>query len=184
MSSELSAERPPPFRRIVTGHTSAGLGTVQTDSLIPGEDASKAGLPGLRSGTVWTTECIPSKDANSDVDGAERPPSQKGLGLVMSNGTNLRFTDLAPKAVAPMHRTSSIDYNILVFGKLILMTDDGSEKLVENPGDTIVQKGNMHAWRNPGPGWTRWVSVLIDAEPALVNGQPLFEGWDTKATLK
>lgn len=64
------------------------------------------------------------------------------------------------------------------------MTDDGSEKLVENPGDTIVQKGNMHAWRNPGPGWTRWVSVLIDAEPALVNGQPLFEGWDTKATLK
>jgi hypothetical protein len=27
--------------------------------------------------------------------------------------------------------------------------------------------------RNPGPEWCRWIAVLIDADPAKVNGQPL-----------
>jgi len=93
----------------------------------------------------------------------------------------LRFTDLAPGSSAPMHRTSSIDYNILITGKLILITEDGEEKLVENPGDVVVQKGNMHAWRNPGPGWTRWVSVLVDAKPAHIDGTPLEDTWQASS---
>jgi quercetin dioxygenase-like cupin family protein len=66
---------------------------------------------------------------------------------VMSNGTNHRYTDLAPGAVTPMHRTSSLDYNILVSGEVVLILEDGTEKHLRNPGDTVVQKGTMHAWR-------------------------------------
>ncbi len=69
--------------------------------------------------------------------------------------------------------------SLAVSGKLILVTDDGSATLIEHPGDIVVQRGNMHAWINPGPGWTRWVSVLVDAEPASVNGKVLSEGWLT-----
>lgn len=62
-------------------------------------------------------------------------------------------------------------------GKLILVLDDGSETLLEEPGSTVVMKGNIHAWRNPGPGCTRWVTVLVDADPAQVNGKVLDDAW-------
>lgn len=53
------------------------------------------------------------------------------------------------------------------------MMEDGTEKVLEKPGDIVVQRGTMHAWRNPGPGWARWVCVLVDADSAIVNGKVL-----------
>ena len=60
-----------------------------------------------------------------------------------------------------------------VAGQLTLVLDDGSEVLVDQPGTTVVMKGNIHAWRNTGPEYARWVTVLVDAEPATVNGEVL-----------
>lgn len=60
-----------------------------------------------------------------------------------------------------------------VQGILILMLDDGTEKVLDKPGDVVIQRGTMHAWRNPGPEWTRWTCVLVDADPAVVDGKPL-----------
>ena len=51
--------------------------------------------------------------------------------------------------------------------------EDGSETLIENPGDVVVQRGTVHAWRNPGQEWVRWVTVILDAQPAVVNGVAL-----------
>jgi hypothetical protein len=52
--------------------------------------------------------------------------------------------------------------------------DDGSEKYINTPGDTVVQRGGMHAWRNPSQDkWARYISVLMSAEPAIVNGEAL-----------
>ena len=65
----------------------------------------------------------------------------------MPNGTNHMYTCLAPGTEVPMHRTNSIDYNILISGELTLILEDGTEKCIKNPGDLIVQKGTMHAWR-------------------------------------
>lgn len=53
------------------------------------------------------------------------------------------------------------------------MMEDGTEHLLENPGDIVIQRGTMHAWRNPGPAMVRLASVLVDAEPAVVNGRSL-----------
>ena len=61
----------------------------------------------------------------------------------------------------------------LVSGELILIMEDGSEKLLKNPGDVVIQKGTLHAWRNPSQEWTRWVTVLIAAEPAVVEEKQL-----------
>ncbi|OAX44255.1 hypothetical protein K503DRAFT_651500, partial [Rhizopogon vinicolor AM-OR11-026] len=58
-------------------------------------------------------------------------------------------------------------------GELVLITDDGTEKHLKNPGDVVIQKGTAHAWKNPGTEWTRCASILIDAKPAIVNGQEL-----------
>ncbi|KAJ7125617.1 hypothetical protein C8R43DRAFT_1029587 [Mycena crocata] len=158
----------PDVRRIVTGHNDKGFGSIQTDSALRFEDIP--GMAGARSAAVWVTnDGIPTNDNNKSEDGASRVVD----GIVHPNGTNLRCTDLAPGAQTPMHRTSSVDYNILLQGELILTMDDGSETHLKNPGDTVVQKGTMHAWRNPSTEWTRWMSAIIAAEPAVIGGKAL-----------
>ncbi|PFH54440.1 hypothetical protein AMATHDRAFT_134496 [Amanita thiersii Skay4041] len=160
----------PPIRRIVTGHNEQAIAVVASDVMLGGEVMT--GVPGGRGGAIWiTTDSIPTRDNNSSDDGAKRvidaPPN---MNLVHPSGTNLRFTDIPPGAAAPMHRTSSVDYNILVTGELIHITEDGTEKHLK-AGDIVIQKGTMHSWRNPSSSWARLVSVLIAAEPAVVNGQ-------------
>ncbi|KAJ7038239.1 hypothetical protein C8F04DRAFT_1326448 [Mycena alexandri] len=141
----------PEVRRIVTTHDEQGLGTIQSQSAIRFEDIP--GMAGARAAAVWvTSDGLPTNDNNSSEDGANRVVN----GIVHPNGTNLRCTDLAP-----------------VSGELIMVTDDGSETHLKNSGDTVIQKGTMHAWRNPGTEWARWMCAVIAAEPAVVGGKIL-----------
>ncbi|TBU35322.1 hypothetical protein BD311DRAFT_745963 [Dichomitus squalens] len=167
----MSAAPLPGVRRIVTGHSADGVAVAKVDGIV---DSLEVGpkMPGVRVGSMWKTGALPVKDNNDETDGATRAPDGD-FGMIMKSGTNLQYTDLAPGASAPMHRTSSLDHNILLSGKLILIMEDGSETLLEKPGDTVVQRGTIHAWRNPGPEWTRWITIIIDAEPAVVHGRPL-----------
>jgi len=159
-------------RRIVTTHNEQGKAIIQIDDNIHSE--TMAGLEHLRTGTFWvTSDGLPTKDNNNNEDGATREVG--GLGLVQPRGTNFKYTDLGPGAVTPMHRTTSLDYNILIRGELILIADDGTERHLVNPGDAVIQKGTIHAWRNPGNEWARWATVLIDADAADVDGKILGE---------
>lgn len=53
------------------------------------------------------------------------------------------------------------------------MLEDGTEYLMDKPGDVLVQRGTMHTWRNPGPEWARYITVIVDAESARVQGKAL-----------
>jgi len=166
-------------RRIVTSHDSEGKAVVSIDETIP--SSVMEGLDGIRTGAFWaSTDGMPTNDNNCSEDGATRQVGD--VGLFASNATNFRYTDIGPGVLTPMHRTPTIDYNILIKGELVLITDDGTEKHLKDPGDVVIQKGTAHAWKNPGTEWTRWATVLIDAKPALVDGQELgfFMGMDTK----
>ncbi|KAI0076058.1 hypothetical protein K474DRAFT_1303968 [Panus rudis PR-1116 ss-1] len=160
----------PSFRRVVTTHNEAGLAVVKDDKEIPSKDVP--GSTGLKLGPVWITDSVPTNDNNIDIDGGERPV-KRDLGLVSPGATNCTFTDLAPGAATVWHRTSSLDHNILLYGKIILLLEDGTETTLDKPGDTVIQRGTMHAWKNPGPDWARWITVLVDAHPAEVNGKAL-----------
>ena len=48
---------------------------------------------------------------------------------------------------AGMHRTASVDLVYVVSGRVSLELDDGTVNLTA--GDTLVQNGTRHAWRNP-----------------------------------
>ncbi|KAG6911993.1 hypothetical protein DXG01_000241 [Tephrocybe rancida] len=162
------------IRRVVTGHDRQGISVVESDAHLISEPMGSVGGASI---------CGSEDGATRTIDDVTN------FGLVHPTGTNLRSTDLAPGAITPMHRTSSLDYNILgmalpgpmyqltnyssVQGELILITEDGTQKHLKNPGDTVVQKGTLHAWRNPSENWARWVTVLIAADPALVDGEPL-----------
>lgn len=47
-----------------------------------------------------------------------------------------------------MHTTASVDFVFVVSGRCVLELDDGVMREV-GPGDTVVQNGTRHAWRNP-----------------------------------
>ncbi|KAF8641231.1 hypothetical protein AX17_000865 [Amanita inopinata Kibby_2008] len=173
----------PNLRRIVTTHNDRGLATVASDTRLQAEDMP--GVEGARGTAIWTTtDSLPTGDNNNSDDGATRIIDEpSNMNIVHPHGTHLRYTDFAPGSISPMHRTSSVDYNILAFGELVLVMEDGTEKHLNTAGDVVIQKGTMHAWRNRSSSWARLVSVLIAAEPAVVNGEPLSPGlFSTEST--
>jgi uncharacterized cupin superfamily protein len=46
-----------------------------------------------------------------------------------------------------MHTTDSVDFDVVVFGEVVLELDDGAE-VVLKAGDCVVQNGTRHAWHN------------------------------------
>ena len=59
-----------------------------------------------------------------------------------------------------MHLTQTVDFIIVVEGKLRLILDEGDRLL--GPGDVVVQRGTNHAWVNEGDTPAVIVAVLID----------------------
>ena len=49
---------------------------------------------------------------------------------------------------AGMHRTDTVDFNLIVSGEVWLELDDGAEVLL-GAGDCVLQNGARHRWRNP-----------------------------------
>lgn len=47
-----------------------------------------------------------------------------------------------------MHTTATIDFEYVLSGRVVLELDDGATTEL-GPGDTVVQNGTRHAWRNP-----------------------------------
>ncbi|KAG8746009.1 hypothetical protein FRC10_006348 [Ceratobasidium sp. 414] len=154
-------------RRIVTANNpSTGVGEVLFDDA-PRTAVGFGGV--LREAGLWTTsQRLLNITTVYREDAAAKPLD----GLVVPNGSNFRVTDLGPGQVTPMHRTTSVDYNIMVSGRAVHVLEDGSEQEV-GPGDVVVQRGTHHRWENRTDDWARWISVLIHALPVVVNGKEL-----------
>jgi mannose-6-phosphate isomerase-like protein (cupin superfamily) len=60
------------------------------------------------------------------------------------------------------HRTDTLDYVYVVSGQMYLETDDG--EILVSPGDTVVDRGAGHAWRNRFHEPCVVVAVLLGAE--------------------
>jgi mannose-6-phosphate isomerase-like protein (cupin superfamily) len=61
-----------------------------------------------------------------------------------------------------MHTTDTIDFAYVLSGEVWLELDDGKEVRLR-AGDTVVQNGTRHAWRNKGSEPCRMVVCLIGA---------------------
>lgn len=88
----------------------------------------------------------------------------------------LRVVDLAPSVVSPMHRTVSLDYGIIVEGEADLILDSGETRHMRR-GDIAVQRGTMHAWKNPNTTWARIAFVLQECQAVQSNGTALEEDY-------
>ena len=157
---------PRPIRRIVTGHDAAGKAKVLIDA--PAANV-KSSRPGQFSTLLWCTEGSPAEmPVGTDAEdmGARRlgtyPPD---------GGTRFMIAEYPPGNVPRRHRTETIDYIVVLSGRIEMELDDGAT-VAMGAGDVMVQRGTYHAWRNPGPEVCRMVFVLVDAVP-LGIGDPL-----------
>ncbi|HET7257694.1 MAG TPA: cupin domain-containing protein [Xanthobacteraceae bacterium] len=61
------------------------------------------------------------------------------------------------------HKTSSVDYAIVLSGEIYALMDEGEVLL--KAGDVLVQRGTNHAWSNRTDAPACLAFVLVDAEP-------------------
>ncbi len=62
-----------------------------------------------------------------------------------------------------MHKTATVDYIILISGRVTMLLDRGQVDL--EPGDVVVQHDTNHAWVNRGAEPAVLAGILVDAEP-------------------
>ena len=171
------------IRRVVTGHTPDGKAAVVSDTqvdgiefaLVPGEEHhmlwgadTTPTFPDDGSPLPWTTFFPPvngfrfglftippeseSSSENLDVEAALRDVEEQFPGLLAHVEPN----------TPGIHTTNTIDFEYVVSGEIWLALDDGVEVCLR-AGDTVVQNGTRHAWRNKGSEPCRMVLCMIGA---------------------
>jgi quercetin dioxygenase-like cupin family protein len=116
---------------------------------------------------LWTTEQVPA-DNIDDVAGNSR-----GAGLTIKGGSVLRIVDFLPGARSPMHRSHSIDYGLVIQGRVDMQLDGGELKHF-GVGDVVVQRGTNHLWINPSATEpARMAFILIEAKPIVIGGRTM-----------
>ena len=151
-----------PLRRVVTGHDSSGRAIVQIDD-IPNNVVSKR--PAHESFVVWTTVGNPVDNSGTD-DAAKHP-----VGTALEDGTVFRIMRLMPGVAPRRHRTSSIDYLVVLSGAVTMELDGCKVDL--KAGDLLVQRGTIHNWVNNGTEPCVMAVILIEAKPVATNGKML-----------
>src|SRR5690606_32628942 len=96
-------------------------------------------------------------------------------GLTVSNGTVLRYVDMPPGTLSPMHITTSLDYGVVLEGEVDLVLDSGEEQHMKR-GDICIQRATMHAWRNRSKTeWARMLYILQPVQPVIQGGKEVGE---------
>jgi quercetin dioxygenase-like cupin family protein len=108
---------------------------------------------------VWTARGNPV-DNTGEEDAALRP-----VGSTLPDGSVFRVISYGPGVAPRNHRTSSIDYAVVISGEIDMHLDDSVAHL--RAGDVLVQRGTVHNWVNTGSEPCIIAFVLIDAKPVL-----------------
>jgi hypothetical protein len=170
-------------RRVLTGHDAQGRSTFIADGLAPNVKEMSA-MPGLALTDLWETGAAPASNAG-EKDAANRPVHLEPP----KNGTILRIVEFPPdsawrgatdgkagfKAIGAghaqdrrsadpmMHKTSTVDYIIVLKGEIHAILETG-EKLLR-AGDVLVQRGTNHSWSVRGAEPCIVAAVLVSAKP-------------------
>lgn len=172
------------IRRVVTGHTPEDKAIVASDTEVDGLNVAL--MPGAEFHRLWGADVVPT----FPDDGAPHPAHNYFPPL---GGFRFGLFTLPPDAVMSvpppdmdaalqeaeaklpgaaaylepdhpgMHRTDTIDFEYVVSGEVWLELDDGVEVHLR-AGDTVVQNGTRHAWRNKSDVPCQLVVVLIGAQ--------------------
>jgi catechol 2,3-dioxygenase-like lactoylglutathione lyase family enzyme/mannose-6-phosphate isomerase-like protein (cupin superfamily) len=176
-------------RRVATGTGPDGRSFVANDEMV--EPVTTEALPGYAWHRLWGFDG-PARDGLDHFppvggvrfnvftvppESTVRPPLTEDLRLELERKLPGRSRHMESDQ-AGMHRTASVDLIYVVSGRVSLDLDDGSVDL--SAGDTLVQNGTRHAWRNTSTEPCVLAIVLIGASHATSHEAeaPLVEGFD------
>ena len=158
-------------RRVVTAHDESGRSVFAADEEV--EPITVMAFPGWAFHALWGGDRTPI----FPDDGSPPPWTTYFPGV---EGFRFSFSTIPPAGAEPpdgiepvaaeaeveralpgllaqmepddpgMHTSDTIDLEVILRGEVILELDDGAERLLR-AGDTVVQNGTRHRWRNPGP---------------------------------
>ncbi|MCJ1300912.1 hypothetical protein MMC08_003711 [Hypocenomyce scalaris] len=173
MANQVEPSPLPQLNRYITAHDAEGKAIISSE--IPAK-SSWTGAGGAKFFLGYCTTTFPvNMSADSDISKYNSyltaPP-----GLVVHGGSVLRIVDMEPGSLSPMHRTTSLDYGVVLEGEVELVLDSGEKQLLKR-GDTCVQRATNHAWRNTSQTeWARMLYVLVEGKPVVLeNGTVLGE---------
>jgi hypothetical protein len=175
---------------VVTGHDAEGRAVVASDTMVDG--VRPALTPGIEFHRLWGADDVPSFPDNG-AEPAYRTyfPSVGGFRFAMvtvppDSQRSPRDVDDIAAAFAEfetalpglaghmepdepgMHTTATIDFEIVLEGEVWLELDDGEEVHLQ-PGDTVVQNGTRHAWRNHSDTMARLAVFIVGANHQRVR---------------
>jgi mannose-6-phosphate isomerase-like protein (cupin superfamily) len=176
------------MRRVVTGHNTQGKAIVVSDSEV--EPVTLALMPGSEFTTLWGANQTPEfpDDGLPHPAPAYFPPvggfrfgtftiPPQSVGQPENLDLILAFTEMEKKLPGlmscmekdgqGMHTTDTIDFEYIISGEVWLELDAGKEVLLR-AGDTVVQNGTRHAWRNKSSEPCRMVVCMIGARRKAV----------------
>lgn len=167
----------PALKRFITTHDPKTKKAIFSNAV--SEDNKFDPIPNAAFGLGYVTKGFPV-DLNDDADiKVYKPYLESPPGLVAAGGTVLRFVDVAPSHLSPMHRTVSLDYGVVIEGDVELVLDSGETRQMKR-GDVAIQRGTMHAWRNTSDTeWARMMYVLQECKPVVLDGEALKEDYGT-----
>jgi hypothetical protein len=171
-------------RRVLTGHTPDGKSTFMADGYAPNMKEMKPTFPGLALTDLWETGGAPASN-EGHADAADRPIKLEPP----KNGTIVRIVEFPPDASRPresdssagfkaigaghaqdkhsadpmMHKTSTVDYIIVLKGEIYAIMETG-EKLLR-AGDVLIQRGTMHSWSVRTAEPCIIAAILVNAKP-------------------
>ena len=177
-------------RRVLTGHDADGKSIFIADGEAPNVK-EMASMPGLALTDLWETGAAPARN-DGDKDAAARPVRLEPP----NNGTILRIVEFPPdsawresadakaafKSIGAghakdkgssdpmMHKTSTVDYIIVLKGEIHAIMDKG-EKLLR-AGDILVQRGTNHSWSVRGSEPCIVAAILVSARPVVSRTRP------------
>jgi hypothetical protein len=158
----------PEIHCVVTGRDKAGKSVIVSNALA--KPVTVALFPGYQFYRLWGSDSISALPS----DGT--PTSQPGY-FPPRNGFRFGFFTVPPTTSAKvepiakpaaleetrqklpgvldalepdhpgMHTTDSVDFDVVIFGEVVLELDDGAE-VVLKAGDCVIQNGTRHAWHN------------------------------------
>ncbi len=172
------------IRRVVTGHDENGKSVFIIDGNAPAVKEMNS-MPGLALTDLWQTNGAPAENTGN-VDSADRPVVLEPP----ANGTIFRLVEFPPDSAwrgkadageafdsigaghAPvkgsddpmMHKTSTVDYLIVVKGEIWAILDDSEVCLKQ--GDIMVQRGTNHSWSVRTDEPCLLAAILVNAAPA------------------
>ena len=171
------------LRRIVTGHTASGKSAILIEDELQPD-------PGVHDRYLWKTDATPALNEGS-ADAALAPlrleppvngsvfrvvefPPQRVMDGMDAKQKDAFFRELYKSMGGEhcrvdterspgMHKTSTVDYVIVLRGEITLLLDEGEATL--ESGDIVIQRGTNHDWVVRGDAPALLAVVMISAAP-------------------